>query len=864
MACSCRSRRSIAPWKPALTLLAVAVLSLTLERAVSEGAVAEGENLLINGGFDAEQLDFPEFWSPSPAKYVSYHRTGGPEGKKASVVLRSDGTVPGTVSLRQQGLTLVPGETYKLSAYIKTKGFRSRYGGLIVHNSGWLAADGFTGLPADSPWTFREKTFTLMPSKNNEYGLAMFAVDPTGEIHFADVKLEAVSRRAREGSASQMAIVAAPRLVPLRPLLGKVPRDKPEISFKFYGVLPEKRDAYQCLVTVAGKDASPQTVPVGKDGAILVSLPGLPCGDYSLKAVIRHHQTHETIIEADYPIGIVDVPTIDRSNIKQLNNLVAELLNRPVPKAPAPQTFTFVNPRHGWVFVAFTTDGPSPDLAVKIDDRDTVITATTDRLEAFRELSMGPHRITVGGAAADARLVVRSIPEIFDYPPCVNSYVRENGSYGWEFMKKHVLPAVTTLNGGALPGEALPEAKALGLKWLANFGVGSPGDPLELRDRMEKHAGMTEPQYDGFTCDELFFARTTIGNYSEALRRLRNPENRLVYTWIVGKPNISALHTDFMSSALNVSGGNGRLLFEAYCHPQANEQAAAAYLDNMIGETIRRFNAFFPDAAAGTGIIFGNFNQIPIISLEHDPAVDFKYFLDMQVNLVANSPDFKNLATTGYWGTYYGDEELVRWSFKLMRHYAVEGHREMLSTRYGFKYNPALLLNGDFADGMDSWIASPAAEDSLRTETIPGYGKNSQGRWNAGRAGDTVCVMTRTQGKPNRIRQTARGLEVGKAYCLQFVTADRKDVLGEKYNPRRYGIRAELEGAELLPDKGFVHIDRRNTGRYKHNNNVAKINLNRIIFRATSPTLVVGFHDQEAAPGEELILNFIQLKPYLE
>ena len=179
----------------------------------------------------------------------------------------------------------------------------------------------------------------------------------------------------------------------------------------------------------------------------------------------------------------------------------------------------------------------------------------------------------------------------------------------------------------------------------------------------------------------------------------------------------------------------------------------------MIGETMRRFNAFFPNAAAGTGIIFGNFNQIPIISLEHDPAVDFKYFLDMQVNLIANSPDFAGLATTGYWGTYYGDEELVRWSFLLMRHYAVEGHKDMLSARYGFKYNPGFLANGDFADGLKGWTASPAADGSIRTDTIAGYGKNSQGRWGGGNAGDTVCVLTRQAGQPNRISQTAQGLD---------------------------------------------------------------------------------------------------------
>lgn len=844
--------------KRLLALWGIIVLSSSVY-----GAVTEGENLLINGSFDAEQVDFPEFWSASSSKNVFYRRVGGPEGKKPAIVLKGDGTKLGSVSARQEGMILVAGETYRLSAYVKTQGFESRYAGLVVHNSGWTSAVGITKFPADSEWTFLEKTFTLMPSKNKEYGVAMFAVNLTGELHFADIKLEAVSEAARQGSSSQMAVIALPRLVPLQPLLNRIPRANPELTFKCFGALPDAREAYQCDVAIEGNSTATQVVPVGKDGQVVVKLAGLACGDYSLKATVRHRNSQKTVLESVYPISIVDLPTIDRSKIRPLNNLVAEVLNEPV--GAAAQSFTFANPRDGWVFVAVTGAKPAADLAVKIDDRDTVITAATDRLEAFRELPMGEHRITVSGAGGEARLVVRSIPEIFNYPPCVNSFVKENGSYDWDFMKKHILYAVTTLNGGRLPDEALGEAKGRGLKWLANFGVGRPvAEPEALSDRMEKHAGMTEPQYDGFTSDELFFNNVTIGNYAQTLRLLRNPEHRLVYTWIVGKPSLRSLHTDFMSACLNVSKGRGRLLFEAYCHPQADEQAAAAYLDNMIGETMRRFNAYFPNAAAGTGIIFGNFNQIPIISLEHNPEVDFKYYLDMQVNLIANSPDFQNLATTGYWGTYYGDEELVRWSFMLMRHYAVEGNREMLSARYGFKYKPGFVVNGDFADGTNGWTLSPAAEGAIRTHTIPGYGKNSQGRWGAGRAGDTMCVLTRNAGKPNRLSQTAQGLVVGKAYCLQFVTADLKDLTAKKYNPRRYGIRAELEGAEVLADKSFVHIDRRNSGRYKHNDNVAKINLHRIVFRATSPTQVVAFTDEEATAGEELLLNFVQLKPYLE
>ena len=87
--------------------------------------------------------------------------------------------------MRQQGLTLDVGETYKLAACIKTKGFKSRNAGLIIHDSGWIFEIGFKNLVADSDWTLREKTFTLFPSRGKEYDLAMFAIDLTGELHFA-------------------------------------------------------------------------------------------------------------------------------------------------------------------------------------------------------------------------------------------------------------------------------------------------------------------------------------------------------------------------------------------------------------------------------------------------------------------------------------------------------------------------------------------------------------------------------------------------------------------------------------------------------------------------------------------------------
>ena len=318
-------------------------------------------------------------------------------------------------------------------------------------------------------------------------------------------------------------------------------------------------------------------------------------------------------------------------------------------------------------------------LAVELAGQGVVITTANERREAFRLLPRGSHSVTVKGATGGGRLLVRAIAEIFNYPACAHSQVPQNGKYDWDFHVKHIFPAVTTLNGGRVPDEHLPELKERGLLWLANLGTVNPKDADDLLARMAKSPGFSNPMYDGVTCDEQFFGQANLSHYTEALWAYDNPSQRLLYTWIVGKPGLVGAHNDFMSASFNASRGRGRLLFEAYCHSRPDEKDASDYLLNRLVDTMDSFKQFFPNAAAGTGMILGNFNQIPIISLDVNPEVDYKYYLDMQVNLIANHPSFRDLATTGYWGSYYDDEELYRWSFAIMRHYCVEGNTGMLS-----------------------------------------------------------------------------------------------------------------------------------------------------------------------------------------
>jgi hypothetical protein len=841
------------------SLLSVLILSVSIGLA----AVKPGENLLINGAFEAEQLSFPMFWEKGGSN-TGYDPTGGPGNTGALVFSNPDGLKGISSTCRQHDQRIIAGETYKMSAYIKTTGFKSRHCGIIVHDNGWHKEHGIRSFPENTDgWQYLEQTFVLQESEGGVYGVAIFAIEYVGEIRFAQVKLEAISEAALAGSSASPMLLEQnrPRLVAWEPLLNKIPLADPRMTFHFFGRLDRAPADYDCVYTIDGETV--RTYPL-EQNRNSVDLSGLAEGDHRLDVAVVDRATGEKAYDASHVITLVEVPEVDVSGHRKLNNLVTEVLAQPLQADADAQRFRFSTARDGWVFIKAETQADDPGLSVVLGAGDTVITATTDRHEAFRELPRGTHDLTVSGAASGGRILVRSIAEIFNYPACANSQVPQNGKYDWDFHVKHIFKAVTTLNGGSIPEEHRPDVRNMGLKWLANVGTTSPKDAADLVERMSKSPGMTAPWYDGFTADEQFFARPGLAHYTEAMRLLENPENRLVYTWIVGKPGLPGMHNDFISASLNVSRGRGRLLFEAYCHSRPTEEDAASYLNDRVVDTMERFAEYFPNVAAGTGMIFGNFNQIPIISLDVNPEVDYKYYLDMQLNLVANHPAFADLGMTGYWGSYYDDEELYRWSFALLRHYCVDGATEMLSNAYGYVYSPGHLQNCDFLKGLENWTADPP--EGLRVDSFAGYGKGSQARWGApGGTGDSFCVFTRSEGQANTLTQTATGLTPGKIYTLQFVTADYKDMVERRVDPKQHKLRAILgDGAEVIPEQSYVFVDRRNSGTKKADDGLARINLHHIRFRATAPSFTVTFTDADAEPGTQTALNYIMLKPYFE
>ena len=56
-------------------------------------------------------------------------------------------------------------------------------------------------------------------------------------------------------------------------------------------------------------------------------------------------------------ITLVDVPKIDTSSHRRLNNFVTEVLSRDLAAQAGAQQFTFDNPKNGWVFIAVQSAG---------------------------------------------------------------------------------------------------------------------------------------------------------------------------------------------------------------------------------------------------------------------------------------------------------------------------------------------------------------------------------------------------------------------------------------------------------------------------------------------------------------------------
>lgn len=825
------------------------------------GAVKPGQNLVYNGCFQEVDADGnPVYWlrrGVSSEEFVQYFPDGGPDNLPFVRISNPDGgPTPGEATYRQYGLTLKEGETYKFSALVRTRNFRSRNYGFGVINFDWYQNLNVDTLPENQDWTRVEKTVTMIPSKSNTYVALIFVIDGQGSLDVTDFRIEAVSEGALANSEMSAIVLnqLKPRLVAVSPRLCQIPQDDPAITFRFYGDLPEgtSRPDYDIVLETSGFQPSIHEL---SGDTVRMNLPeGAKKGDLYVNLVNR--ATGEKIYSSRVYFDVVVPPEIKTEGYRRLNNCVTEILNAEI--APELSEHEFYAPRNGWIFAAVEGSSPS-ELKVVMDDSLEVISSAAPRLETFRKVAAGRHTLKISQADSGSRIIVRSVPDIFSYIPCQNSMVPENPPYDWEFHKRYALPAVTTFDGGNIPDEHIAEFHSWGYKWVGNLNSRALSSNTDLASRLERSEFITSSNYDGVACDEqVMNEQDIIERYAAGLYAFRNPENKILYSWNGDIPS-TPVDASFVSSCINASHGEGMMIQEVYAHTMASREEAEQEARANMTKLIDGYRNFFPGCESSLGIILGVFMQVPIISIHSHPEADFKAHLDLQCQILATDPAFDNISCVGGWGTYYADEENHRWFYRLMRHYFVEGRTDSLAEEYGFPYIPAHLDNGCFADGFADWTVDGA----VTVEKFPGFGFANLGVLVREAALDNAAVFHKNGGNTSAVSQVLKNLEPGRRYCLQFVTMDADDVRTRKHNPRIYGITARLpEELELIPELSWLHNDQREKGRYTANSGVARINLHHIVFEAKASEATIVFDNAGALDGENLGLTYISLNPY--
>src|SRR6266496_3130728 len=195
---------------------------------------------------------------------------------------------------------------------------------------------------------------------------------------------------------------------------------------------------------------------------------------------------------------------------KKLNNLVSELLDiSAVARSSRP--FTFTRSSDGWIFVSAKCNGKGTATVLLDKEGDRLIVHQAESAapgEAMRNVAKGEHTIQVecqGNATVD-RLVVKAIPELIHCGLEFNPEIKSYGRYDIEFLKRDILPNVSTLivpSSIGLSQSVTDDWHRQGKRFVAEAGINSQARTAE--DHFKYWTGFYDktPFLDGIIINEF-------------------------------------------------------------------------------------------------------------------------------------------------------------------------------------------------------------------------------------------------------------------------------------------------------------------------------------------------------------------------
>lgn len=773
-------------------------------------------------------------------------------------------------------INLIPGETYRFGAWVRTNNFNAEGSRIVIYNHKWRGDINTKSLPSDTngQWVLIEGSGEAPKSTSGVYTFIVY--NPNKEtFEFCKPFIEGVSPKAiAETFPMESYLEKIRRIYPVTPLLTEINARNPQITFGYSCPLPKKTQDYvfkMRLMDSSAKWSDWQEFPVMENaGSKLVWNKAVQAGNGKIQVELAHKADKQRVLFNSYDVIFIEpLPDIPQ---KRLNNLVVELKNEPLEN----KEVTFINPRIGWVYI-----GCDSNATVELDGKDKIITPRpNEKAETMRYLTRGEHRIKISEVTGQGRLIIRTVPEIMLFPLEVHPQ-RDNNRFFYDlsFYRKYFFHSANLfflLHGWNPKTEA---EGALG-KELAERGIrmmGSDGfHEHEWHDTDKMIADMENNfvanSTSGRAVDETAANANAklLNAYTEAAWHFFHYD-KFVYLWMAatkGYLNYPLLHAPLMSGASHIGKGRGKLLMETYVETTPDLKSLKEYYQ-LVRKHMVMAKKSSPDAPKRMMLIMSGLLANGAWNCNVYPQSDVKYALDYFFHLVATEPEAKDLYGLGCYNFHYTDEEDARWISKLLRHYAVEGKTEMLSPKYGIVYNPGHVENGDFVSGTDGWLLRPAEENSMKPKYHPRYGRYVQRRHGLDiNNGNHFLEVVRSAKGANQLEQTFKNFTVGELYSLTFVTTDGSCVENNEKMRTFSFFDAKLEGAEVIDNLSYEF-------RSAHSQKGPELErfelvTRKIVFRALKPEIKAVFSDWKSAivPGGEigakLWLNFIGCKRYFD
>ena len=767
--------------------------------------------MLRNSRLELEAGDFPAGWS-FRINRPDYFPNGFPQGGGCFKFHRK-----GKMHIVRQDWTfsIEPGELYRLSAWVKAGNFTAGRAELLSFNNGWSQSSGINIPQGSYGWKRIEKVFRGYSSRGG-VGSVGIVVDRirSGEFEIAGITLEPASQKAYEASIAYLKEIPPQKLIPLEPKLNAVENT---LKFRWYGDKKVRSISWQSGSGSSGKAKINNAIAV-------LDLHKLVSGRHILTCTAGDVIKKFNIIKRD---KITEPQNAVRKN--NLHTLLAEFECKDGFKS------SFLNPRDGWVSFQL-----ADNMKITIPESKVPLSGS---MPVY--LRAGKYDFTVSGSG---RVCIAAIAETIYYQLAGGPHLTGFPKHDFEMVKKHQLDCITTFNNGSPGSEKNWQIfrKQHNNLLLAHSTVADgTAQPPSVRG-----TGSREWRFDGAILDEF-----SSGNEKQLALVLKNSgrydlaPGKSIYCWMTGTPQNSAVTAGFMSMAVNEL--NGKLLFEAYVPSNtANEkEARKLILDKMLG-AVNKFEAVYPGFRKYLGMVISPSNIPLSFTVDNEPEANFKYFLDMQMNILATHPAFDGIGAVGCWGGNHTDNEVTRWVSALFRHYVIEGKTNMLSAEFGWKLAENILKNCSFAAGIQHWNCT----GEVKIKSTDNYAAVMKYFGNLPGAGNNYAVLP----PGSSIGQKTGSLIPGKLYKLSFISSNALDpVNGRAYRSR---LNTSLKGGKILPEHTVKY---RKSPFASQNAKMGKANFDMLVFRAEQTQAEITFSPDEKCK-DPVALHRVSIVPFYD